>query len=202
MLLFEISGSCLGCSLYYTGDRICSNWAEKAFYFFPPCFSSHWRIEWINLWFRIDAGKRIWVLEEKSNVWVLFVMSYQEFTRRQLNFQMRTPPQGHRILNWGAYFAFAGSFHLSFLIMLVTYCEIWVVMVMCGQKPSALQKLRELYGPHNVGKKKGGQDVTSENWLKCVNFHWSLCKSYFTLHSISFHHSNLVPPSHVTSKNL
>lgn len=84
---------------------------------------------------------------------------------------MRTLPQGQRILNRGAYFAFAGSFHLSFLIMLVTYCEIWVVMVMCRQKPSALRKLRKLYGPHNVGKEKEGRDVTSKNQLKCVNFH-------------------------------
>lgn len=137
-------------------------------------------------------------LRNKSKVWMLFV---QEFTRRQLNFQMRTPPQGQRILNWGAYFAFAGSFHLSFLIMLVTYCEVWVVMVMCGQKPSASQNFRKLYGPRNVGKKKGGQDVTSENQLRRVNFHWSLCKSHSTPYGITFHSSKLVPPSHVTSKN-
>ena len=87
---------------------------------------------------------------------VLFVMNSQEFTKRQLNFQMRTPLWGQSTLNWGAYFAFSGSFHLSFLIMPVTYYGMWVVMVMWGQEPSALQNLRKLYRPHNVGKKKEG----------------------------------------------
>lgn len=58
----------------------------------------------------------------------LFVVSYQEFTRRQLNFQVKTPLQGQGILNQGAYFAFAGSSHLFFLIILITYCGTWVVV--------------------------------------------------------------------------
>lgn len=68
---------------------------------------------------------------------VLFVVSSQEFTRRQPNFWMKTPPQGQGILNQQAYFAFAGSFHLFSLIMLATYCGVWVVRVIWGQKPSA-----------------------------------------------------------------
>lgn len=137
----------------------------------------------------------------KVNVSVLFVLSYQEFTRRQLNFQLRTPCWEQNILSWGAYFTFAGSFHLSFLIMLVTYYRMWVVMVMWGQEPSASQNLRKLYGSCNVGKKKGGEDVTFEDQLRSISFHQDLCQLYSTLHGLLFQNIYSIPSTRITSRN-